>query len=113
MFEHFEIPLQKKVGLHAIDGIGSSTLLGCGFKITKDGAAGSEQGPQIPFTPISGSSISKPSLDTLLQDYNLLKEELSKVKQALSEEKALNAKHHEDLFPAFFALTAKLSISPP
>jgi len=44
VFEHFGIPLQKKVGLQVTDEIGS-TLLGCGFKITKGGSAASKQGP--------------------------------------------------------------------
>jgi len=42
VFEHFGIPLQKKVGLQATDEIGSATLVGCGFKVTKGGAAVSE-----------------------------------------------------------------------
>jgi len=86
-------------------------LLECGFKVTKGGATVSEQGLQTPFTPVYGaSSISGgPSLDTLLQDQNRFKEKIFKVKQALSEEKALNARCHEDLLHAIFALTAKLS----
>jgi len=49
----------------------------------------------------------------LLQDQNQLKDEISEVKEALAEEKALNAKRHEDLLSAFSALTAKLSFPPP
>ena len=113
VFEHFEIPLQKKVRLHATDEIGNSTLLECGFKITKCGAASSEQGQQTPFAPVSGSSITGPSLDTLVYDQTCLKEKLSEAKQALPKEKALNAKFHEDLLHAISALMAKLSISPP
>jgi len=64
-------------------------LLRCGFQITEGGAAGSEQRPQTPFTPVSCSFISGFSLDTLLQDQTRLKEELFEVKQALFEEKAL------------------------
>ena len=37
VFEHFGVSLQKKVGLQVCDEIGSSTLLGCGFKVTKGG----------------------------------------------------------------------------
>jgi len=33
--------------------------------------------------------------------------------KALIEEKALNAKRHEDLLNAIFSLMAKLSIPPP
>jgi len=49
--------------------------------------------------------------DTLLQDQNWLKEEVSEVKQALTEEKALNTKHHEDLLNPISGLTAKF-VSP-
>ena len=97
------------------DELGSNTLLGCGFKVTKGEAAASEQGPHTLFTPISAASSlsSKPSVEALLQDQNWLKDELSEVKAALSEEKALNAKHHEDLLNVISALMAKLSILPP
>jgi len=37
----------------------------------------------------------------------------SEVKMALAEEKALNAKHHEDLLDVLSALTATLSPPPP
>ena len=33
MFEHFGIPLQKKVGLQVTDEISSNTLIGCGFNV--------------------------------------------------------------------------------
>jgi len=35
VFEHFGIFLQKKVGVQIIDEIGSSTLMGCGFKLVR------------------------------------------------------------------------------
>ena len=41
-----------------------------------------------------------------------MKDELSEVKATLAEEKALNAKRHEDLLSAITTLTAQLS-SPP
>jgi len=56
MFEHFGMPLLKKVGMQVTDEIGSSTLLGCGFNVTKDGTVGSEQEPQTPFCPVPGPS---------------------------------------------------------
>ena len=112
VIEHFGVTLQKRVGLQVMDEIGSNTLFGCGFKVTKSGSAGSEQGPKTPFTHILGSSTSGPSLDVLLQDQSWLKDELSKVKELLLEEKALNTKRHEDILSAIFAHTAKLS-SPP
>jgi len=46
-----------------------------------------------------------------VQDQILLKGEISKVKQALAEEKALNEKHHKDLLGAISALTAKFTSS--
>jgi len=90
-------------------------LLGCGLKVTKGGAAVFERGLQTPFTLVSGASSTSrgPSLDTLLQNQIRLKEELSKAKQVLFEEKALNAKHHEDLLHAISVLMAKLSTPPP
>jgi len=112
VFEHFRISLQKKVGVQVTDEISNSTLISCGFKIAKGETAGSEQGPQTPFTSIPGSSSSGTSLNTLLQDQNQLKDEISEVKAALVEEKALNAKHHKDLLSAITALTAQLP-SPP
>ena len=113
VFEHFGISLQKKVGVQVTDEIGSSTLISCGFKIAKGATAGSEQGPRTPFTPVPGSSSSGTALNTLLQDQNRLKDELSEVKAALAEEKAMNAKCHEDLLSAITALTAQLSSPPP
>jgi len=62
--------------------------------------------------PGASSISSGPSLDNLLQDQTCLKEELSEVKQALTEEKALNAKRHEDLLNAISALTVKF-FTPP
>ena len=113
VFEHFRVSLQKKVGVQMVDEIGSSTLISCGFKIAKGETAASEQGPRTPFTPIPGPSSSGASLDTLLQDQNRLKDELTEVKEVLAEEKALNAKRHEDLLSVLSALTAKLSFPPP
>ena len=95
------------------DEIGSTTLVGCGLKVTKGGSTGSEQGPQTPFTPVPSSSTRGPSVDALLQDQPRLKDELSEVKQVLSKEKALNAKRHQDLLSMLSALTAKFSSPPP
>ena len=35
VFAHFGSSLQKKVGVQMIDEIGSSTLMGCGFKLVR------------------------------------------------------------------------------
>jgi len=103
------------VRLQVTDDIGNSTLIGCRFKVTKGGAAVSEQGLQTPFTliPRASSTSSGPSINTLLHDQTQLKEEISEVKQTLTEEKAHNAKRHEDLLNAIFALTVKFSTPPP
>ena len=42
VFEELVIPLQKSVGFQISDEIGSSTLIGCGFKVTKGSNAVSE-----------------------------------------------------------------------
>ena len=94
VFEHFGISLQKKVGGQMIDEIGSSTLIGCGFKLVRGDQAISEQGHRTPFPPVPGSSSSEPSGDALLLDQSRLKTELAAVKAALAEEKVLNAKCH-------------------
>ena len=41
VFEKLRISLEKIVGLQVSDEIGNSTLIGCGFKITKYGSASS------------------------------------------------------------------------
>jgi len=110
VFGRVGVRLQKKVGVKMTDEIGSSTLVGCGFKVTKGGSSVLEQGPQTPFTLIPSFSTSEPSVNVLLQDQSRLRDELSEDKQALPEEKALNAKHHEDLMSMLVTLT---STSPP
>jgi len=94
-----------------IDEIGSSTLMGCGFTLVEGPA--SEQGARTPFPPVLGSSSSGPSIKALLQDQSRLKTKLTEVKGALAEEKALNAKRHEDLLALLSALSAKLSPPAP
>ena len=46
VFEHFGVKMQKKVGVQAIDDIGSSTLMGCGYTLVEDPAT--EQGAEHP-----------------------------------------------------------------
>ena len=109
VFEKLGIPLQKRIGFQVSDEIGNSTLIGCDFKVTKGGSATSEQGLQTPLglVPSEASTSSAPTIDTLLQDQITLKGEIAEVKQALTAEKSLNAKRHEDLLSAFLALTTK------
>ena len=111
VFEHFGLDLKKKVGVQMIDEIGSSTLMGCSFTLVERPA--SEQGTRAPFSPVPGSSSSGPSVDALLKDQSRLKIELTEVKGALAEEKALNAKRHEDLLGLLSAFPAKLSPPTP
>ena len=68
MFEELGIPLQKKSGFLVGDEIGRNTLVGCGFTMTQDRSAGSEQGPQPPFSPVprSTSTSSTPTFDTFV-----------------------------------------------
>jgi len=68
VFAYFGISLQKKVGVQMIDEIGSSTLIGHGFKLVRGDQAASEQGPRTTFPPLSGSSSSEPFADALLLD---------------------------------------------
>ena len=42
VFGKLGIPLRKRVGLHVSDEIDNSTLIGCGFKITKGSSTPSE-----------------------------------------------------------------------
>ena len=70
VFEQSGITLQKRVSLQNTDEIGSSTLLGCGFPVTKTGNISFEQGFQTPFRPVlkEPSSSNTPTLNSLMQD---------------------------------------------
>jgi len=109
VFESLGVKLQKKVGVQAIDDIASSTLMGCGYTLGE--GPSTEQGDRTPFTLVSGSSLARPSIESVLHDQAKLKSELSEVNDALAEEKALNAKRHEHLLALLSALSAKLT--PP
>jgi len=109
VFEHFGIKLQKKVGVKAIDDIGSSTLMECRYTLVEGPAT--EQGVRTRFAPISDISSARLSVETILHDQAKLKSELSEVKNALAEEKALNVKRHEDLLALLSAVSANLT--PP
>jgi len=81
--------------------------MGCGYTLIEGPAT--EQGVRTTFTPVSGSSSARPSVQTVLHDQVKLKSELSEVKEALAEEKALNAKRHEDLLTLLSTLSTKLT----
>ena len=65
------------------DEIGSSTLVGCGFTVTKDSSTGSEQVSQTPFglVPRSVSLSNTHTIDTSVLDQILLKGEISVVRE--------------------------------
>ena len=113
IFEQSGITLQKRVSLQNTDEIASSTLIGCGFPVTKGGNTGSKQGFQTPFHPVlkEPSSSSTPTLSTFMQDQLSLQGEIEEVKKALVEEQKLNTQRHEVLMLAISALTSKFS--PP
>jgi len=81
--------------------------MGCGYTLVE--GPSTEQGVRTPFTPVSGSSSARPSVESVLQDQTKLKSKLTEVKDALVEEKALNVKRHEDLLALLSALSAKLT----
>ena len=69
-FEKLGIPLQKRVGFQVSDEIYNSTLIGCGFTVTKGDGVTSEQGLQKPLSsvPSEASTSSALAIDTVLQD---------------------------------------------
>ena len=81
--------------------------MGCGYTLVE--GPSTEQGVRTPFTPVSGSSSARSSVESVLQDQTKLKSKLTEVKDALVEEKALNVKRHEDLLALLSALSAKLT----
>jgi len=105
------VELKKKMGVQFIDEIGRNTLMGCGYTLVERPAL--EQGTRTPCPPVLGSTSVRLSVETVLQDHSRLKSELTEVKEALAEKKALNAKRHEDLLALLSALSAKLSPPAP
>ena len=87
--------------------------MGCDFTLVKGEQPPSEQEIRTPFRNVPSSSSSGPSLEVMLQDQFRLKTELAEVNDALAEEKALNAKCHEDLLALLSALSTKLSPHAP
>ena len=49
IFEHFGVTLQKRMGVQIVDEIGSSTLMGCGFKLVKEEQLFHNRGPEHLF----------------------------------------------------------------
>ena len=112
VLEQFGVLLQRRIGAQMVDLIGSTTLLGCGFKSGPGGTVVPEQGSQTPFTPVPGTSSSAPPVD-LLQELTRQKAEIAQLKTALDEERALHVKRHGEILSLFSTLTAKLSNLPP
>jgi len=83
--------------------------MGCGYTLVE--GPSTKQGVRTPFTPVSGSTSARPSIESVFHDQAKLKSKLTEVKDALAEEKALNAKRHEDLLTLLSALSAKFT--PP
>ena len=52
VFEHFGVELKKKVNAQVIDEIDSSTIMCCGFALTKAGDRSEDQGVQTPSVPV-------------------------------------------------------------
>jgi len=109
VFEHFGVTLQKKVDAQFIDEIGSNTIVGCGYTLIKGFA--SEQGTKTPHPLVPGSSSVK--IEAALEENSRLSAELTAVKAGLDEEKALNAKRHEDILTLLSSLSAKFSSLAP
>ena len=126
MFEHFGVELRKKVDAQAIDEVGSSTIMGCGFTLLKPGdrktnqgaqtprvpapARGGDQGVQTPSAPVPAATApvlqSSPPITASDQG---LRADLSALQQEFQAEKELNAKRHVDLLVLLQALQPKPS----
>jgi len=113
VFEHFRVERQKKVDAQVIDVVGSSTIMACGFDLIRAGDPSPEQGVQTPTLPVPHVSSSQPSNPTPPQEQQHLQDEITILKGVFQDEKALNAKHHEDLVALLTALQAKLSPPAP
>ena len=77
--------------------------MGCEYTLIEGSA--SEQGTKTPRPPVPGSSSVK--IEVALEENSRLSVELTAVKAALDEEKALNAKRHEDILALLSSLSAK------
>jgi len=72
VFEHFGIELQKKVDAQVIDEVGSSTIMGCGFDLIREGNPSVEQVVQTPTPPVPRRSSSQPPDSALPQEQQRL-----------------------------------------
>ena len=121
VFQHFGIELRQKVKAQAIDEVGSSTIMGCGYTLLQPGdrrtaqgaqpsaapapAHGEEQGAQVPTV---GGSVPAPLLvPPITMPDQGLRDDLSVLQREFQEEKELNAKRHADLLALLQALIPK------
>ena len=114
VLEKLGVVLQKKVLAQVNDEIGTCTLVSCGFLSNKGGSEGSEQPPEpVPASTLSASttSLSVPSLSSVVADQAQLKAELAAVKAVVTAEQLLNAQRHEAVLKALADLAAKFAPS--
>jgi len=113
VFKFFGVLLQKRVKAQVIDEIGSSTLMGCGCELVQGAVREVEQGAQTPAPPVPCGTAYRLSMEGLQQESQRLQSELAAVQGALTEEKELSTKRHNDLLALFAALNAKPSPRAP
>jgi len=124
VFEHFGVELRKRVDAQAIDEIGSSTIMGCGYDLIQGGdrrqdqaaqspavpapVRRSDQGVPTPSVPVSRASPSQLAAPSPTSDPEL-RADLSTLQRELKDEKELSAKRHADLVALLQALQPKPS----
>jgi len=125
VFERFGVELKKRVDAQVIDEIGSTTIMGCGFVLIKEGdrridqeeqspaipapVRSEDQGVQTPRAPVPHPTPRPPVAQTTASTPQRLQDEITALQAAFQEEKELNAKRHADLL----ALLTALQLKPP
>jgi len=126
VFEHFGVELRKRVDAQAIDEIGSSTIMGCGYDLiqpgdrrTNQGAQtpsvpvperGGDQGVQTPSAPVPAATAPVPPSSTpITAEDQGLRTDLSALQREFQAEKEMNAQRHADLLALLQALQPKPS----
>ena len=114
------VELRKKVDAQAIDEVGNSTIMGCGYTLLKPGDRrtdqgapppsvvvpdrGGDQGVQTPApVPAVSALVPQSSIPITAEDQGL-RADLSALQREFQAEKELNAKHHADLLALLQAL---------
>ena len=125
VFAHFGVELRKKVDAQAIDEVGSSTIMGCGYTLIQPGDRRTDQGAQTPSVPVpdrgGDQGVQTPAPDPaatapvpqsstpITTEDQGLKADLSALQREFRAEKELNAKRHADLLALLQALQPKPS----